>query len=99
LQHDISQVSIILQAVSAIAGAFRSTESRNFLQPELRQDPTELSSDYGQARVINNRNTLDAKFQFLDASQLSPSRQRALAETLVDELLELLKTSGEFTNG
>lgn len=86
----------ITAAISAIA-AMRlepkfSPLQEEFLSPE---QAGRLTPDYGQARVINNNNSLATSFQFLDVSQLTPHTQRQIAEGFVDELVEILKSRGD----
>lgn len=89
-----SAVGVML---SSVADIWRDSQDEvNSLGQEfLPQDSqARVSADYGQARVVNQRISLNPIFQFLDPSQLNESQQRRLAVAIYDNLLELEKESG-----
>jgi TP901 family phage tail tape measure protein len=87
-------VGAVISGITQIANLWRKQkdESSKALSEEfLGADTTRrIAPDFGQARVINQRISLNPIFQFLDASQLSPARQREIAEVIVDDITDLI---------
>lgn len=106
IKDDIfGQIAGITGIISGVAGGIAAIFSamhkekediEKLAQEYIPEDFTkQIAPDFGQARVIQNRITLQPVFQFLDAEQLTPARQRSLAETIWDELVEISKSKGE----
>jgi hypothetical protein len=91
-------VGAIFGGIVGIANAVRALrreEQRTLEEEFLGDDVTrQIASDFGQARVINNRISLTPNFNFLDPSQLTQARQRDLAETIYDEIIDIAKSKG-----
>jgi TP901 family phage tail tape measure protein len=90
-------IGVLITAAAALVSIFKSQEEeRNQLQQEFLDQNAQraISPDYGQARVVNNRITLNPQFQLLDPRQLTPDLQRNIALTIFDEFQEIQKTFG-----
>jgi hypothetical protein len=97
MRSTLGVIGLVLQAGIAIYSLFKDEEQqRNKLDQEFldEQATRAISPDYGQARVVNNRITLNPVIQFLDISQLTEDVQRRIAMGLWDNLKEIEKTFG-----
>lgn len=87
-------VGLVTGGIASIVNIFRDAKrekerlEQEFLPPDVSE---RLSPDYGQARVINQRISLNVPFNILEPSQLTEAVQRRIAQMVYEQIKELQK--------